>query len=106
MFDLQMITEHNILKVNLQGSLDINGVDWLEDKMSEIDFSSLKEVSFNMQHVEFIDSTGIGSLLNLTRLLDEQGIRFEIINVNEDIREIFRILDLEEILGGGNRKFF
>lgn len=100
MFDLQMITEHSILKVNLQGSLDINGVDLLEDKMSEIDFSSLKEVSFNMQHVEFIDSTGIGSLLNLTRLLDEQGIRFEIINVNEDIREIFRILDLEEILGG------
>lgn len=99
MFDLQMSTENNTLKVNLQGSLDISGVDMLEDKVSEIEFSSLEAVQFNLQNIEFIDSTGIGSLLNLTRLLEGQGVRFEIINVNEDIREIFRILELEEILG-------
>lgn len=99
MFDLQMSTENNTLKVNLHGSLDISGVDMLEDKVSEIEFSSLEAVQFNLQNIEFIDSTGIGSLLNLTRLLEGQGVRFEIINVNEDIREIFRILELEEILG-------
>lgn len=99
MFDMQMITENNILKVNLNGSLDISGVDLLEDKMSEIEFSALEAVQFNMENIEFIDSTGIGSLLNLTRSLEERGLRFEITNVNEDIREIFRILDLEELLG-------
>ncbi|MFC4768040.1 STAS domain-containing protein [Effusibacillus consociatus] len=103
MFQAKTAIENKNLQIDLQGALDVSGVDIFERMIAEIDLSSVTTVHIDFNQVNFIDSTGIGSILNLIRMLDEHELIYEIVNVQDDIREIFSIIGLEDLMAHGEQ---
>lgn len=92
-FDVKTQMHNEILEIKLSGSLDMGGVDLFEEILAKQDFSSVQSVSIDMQDMVFIDSTGIGSVINFTRQLGDTSFQFT--NVSNEIKEIFSIIGLD-----------
>lgn len=98
MFQVQTSLQDKTLIFTLLGSLDIGGVDTFENEVSKVDLLVADMVHIDFKGVEFVDSTGIGSIVNLVQSLEERGLGYKLTNVSEPIQEVFVILGLEDII--------
>ena len=53
-------------------------------------------VVFHLKDIRFIDSTGFDVLLEVADRARERGSRFKLCNVNEEVRELLTLMELEE----------
>ncbi|MFD2679176.1 STAS domain-containing protein [Bacillus seohaeanensis] len=88
------------LEVVLEGDLDIEGTEIIENELTPT-ITNYKNVKINFEQVPFVDSSGIGLLLTLVQTLTGQGTNVTILNVSEEVMEVFDILQIPEILGEG-----
>ncbi|MDC3425888.1 STAS domain-containing protein [Aquibacillus sp. 3ASR75-11] len=88
----------NALEVKLEGDLDIDGTEVVEDQLIP-QLEKYRVISINFENVPFVDSSGIGLLMHLVQALQDKGIHVSIFNVKQDVQEIFDLLQLPEILG-------
>lgn len=97
----------NIVKVNeseatiyFQGDLDIEVTEMMEEQIFPSLISFFK-IDINLSGVPFVDSTGIGLLINLIDSLkkDKEQLAITISAVQPQVRDIFDIIQLHEILG-------
>jgi anti-sigma B factor antagonist/stage II sporulation protein AA (anti-sigma F factor antagonist) len=98
MFTFSMERNENKLEVHLIGDLDIDGTEVMEEKLIP-SLLECKEVDVNFEHVPFVDSSGMGLLINLVHTLTEKKIKVTISNVISEVMEVFDLLQLPEILG-------
>ncbi len=84
-------------RFELIGDIDESGAEHLKHRFRELNFSLLKEVSFDFRKVTHIGSAGIGKLLLFYKDLALNGGRIRIENVSESVYELFRILKLDTI---------
>ncbi|MBM7622556.1 anti-sigma factor antagonist [Sporohalobacter salinus] len=88
--------QDDIAVLKLDGELDIATVDFFIDKILEVK-KEYENIIFDFSKVEFVDSTGVGSIIKL--LQDNNELNYAITNLQPDVKEIFQILNLKEILG-------
>jgi|SRR5690554_1035684 len=90
--------DKNIVIIKIDGEIDMGNAD---DFIAEIDKykDGDYKLIFDFSQVHFIDSTGIGILIKFFK--DNENLDYAITHVQEDIQEIFNILNLEEVLGEG-----
>ncbi|WP_174726997.1 STAS domain-containing protein [Mesobacillus harenae] len=100
MIEYSLIPLENHLVVNLYGDLDIDSTEVIEEELLPF-VSNYKKVHFKFEEVPFVDSSGMGLLLNLVQTLSEKGIKVKILGIREEIMEVFELLQLPEILGDG-----
>lgn len=98
MFTTTTVQEGEQLRIELRGEFDIAGVDQFEQVVERLDLSVIERVQLDFQEILLIDSTGIGSLLNFASTMTDKGTTVEIININEDIRDIFSIIGVSDLL--------
>lgn len=55
------------------------------------------QVILDMNHVEFLDSTGLGAILSCLRRAGETGGDMKLIGVSENVRSVFRITRMHRI---------
>lgn len=81
------------------GDLDIEVSDIIEEIMLAL--LNYKKVEFNFNGVPFVDSTGIGLLINLVETLKKNKDDAQILikNIQPLVKEVFEMLQLGEILG-------
>jgi anti-anti-sigma factor len=53
-------------------------------------------VLFNLKDIRFIDSRGFEVLLEVSRRAREKGSRLKLCNVNEEVRELLVLTELED----------
>jgi anti-anti-sigma regulatory factor len=53
---------------------------------------------YDFKNVQFINNTGMASLIDLSKCLLEQGIKVQFVNVNEKIKNKIKSIGLENIL--------
>ena len=53
-------------------------------------------VIFNLKDIQFIDSTGFDVLQEVAERARVAGSRFKLCNVNEEVRELLTLMELEE----------
>lgn len=95
-----LIEKNENVEVILDGDLDIEGTELVEEELLP-SLEKFKVVNLNFNGVPFVDSTGIGLLLNIVQTLNEKGIKVTICNVKQEIIEVFELLQLSDILGEG-----
>ena len=98
MFVYQLEVIDSALKVMLKGDLDIEGTEIMENELTP-KLTQYPKVEINFKDVAFVDSTGMGLLINLVQLLTEQNIDVTISNVRTEIMEVFDLLQLPQIIG-------
>lgn len=79
------------------GRLDVKSAKILEEDLVESLNSGIKNVIFNMGHVEYMSSSGIRVLIYVLRRLNQAGGELRLCNINEAVYNIIRIVDLEDI---------
>jgi anti-anti-sigma factor len=86
------------LNIEFEGDLDIEATELIQQVIIPMmgDFTT---VNINLGKVPFVDSTGMGLLIELVRSTESSGTKVTISEVKEEIFEVFELLQLPEILG-------
>ncbi len=93
--------EGTVLNAKIDGRIDASNAEELLDSISG-DLKRVKVLNLDFQNVDYISSVGIRSLLLLFKQLRRQDGRMEIININEQVREILKLIGLMEFIKHDN----
>ncbi|MDQ0253062.1 anti-sigma B factor antagonist/stage II sporulation protein AA (anti-sigma F factor antagonist) [Evansella vedderi] len=100
MFTFSKNTTGGYLNIYLKGDLDIEGTEVMEREITP-EMEKYSVVNMDFTEVPFIDSSGMGLLLNLVHTLNKKGTTVYIVNVKKDVMEVFELLQIPDILGEG-----
>lgn len=98
MIEVKLNPNGEYLEVSLIGDLDIDSTELVEDELLP-EMGKYKRINLIFSDVPFVDSSGMGLLLNLVQSLAEKEKQVTISNVREDVMEVFDLLQLPDILG-------
>jgi anti-anti-sigma factor len=100
MFSYELIEDNEKAVIYFKGDLDIEVTEIIEEQVIPF-LKFYKNVDIDMSEVLFVDSTGIGLLINLVDTLRnaENDIKVTISNIHPQVQEVFEIIQLKEILG-------
>ena len=93
--------EGTVLNVLIDGRIDATNAEEFRDSIST-DLKRVKVLNLDFQNVDYISSVGIRSLLLLFKQMRRQDGRMEIININEQVREILKLIGLMEFIKHDN----
>lgn len=81
----------------LDGKLDTSTALFVQEKFDEIP-ANVSHITVDMERLNYICSSGLRVLLKETKLMNNRGGDVEVINANEDVREVFKITGFNKIL--------
>ncbi len=85
---------HPVLRVT--GDLDRSGAGELGDAFRELDHSSAVVLDFS--RLTYMDSGGIGSLVELVRSAEHRGIQLRAAGLSSHFHKIFQITQLSDLI--------
>ena len=71
--------------------------DFKEKALTLIGDTSAQQVIFDLHHLQFIDSSGLGALLSILRHLTAQGGDLKIAELNKPVRAVFELVSMHKI---------
>lgn len=81
----------------LSGSIDIPSAESLKKRLQEEAKPEVKEIIVDFNEVDSIGSSAIGALLLSHKDFSARGINFQVVNINKEIKELFKIIKLDKI---------
>ncbi|WP_018933371.1 STAS domain-containing protein [Gracilibacillus lacisalsi] len=90
-------SEGNVCTLYVSGVLDYSTMDPFIKKIQEIEVSS-KLVIVNFERLEFIDSTGIGAIINLVHEAKNKNFKVKLDGMNNEIEELFETLGVFQVM--------
>ena len=83
--------------IKLFGELDIHAsVDFKEDVMKILEEND-DDIFLDFTDLDYIDSTGLGALISILKVAQEKEKKVYLKEVNERIRKLFKITQLEDM---------
>ncbi len=98
MLEVQTTAEGSSRVLRLTGELDIATVDIFKKGVESARVGAASVV-LDMAELSFVDSTGVGGLLNVVKNLKNDGIEVKVCNVSAEVCEVFDLLGLPLLLG-------
>ena len=83
--------------IYIDGELDIFNAQDVRVRVLDEYEKSKSDIVLDFSHVSFMDSTGLGVLISIQKVLNEDGYKLRIVNVDPKIKKIFVITELEEV---------
>jgi anti-sigma B factor antagonist len=84
--------------VKLRGELDAETADDVEKVLDEILKLAPRQVHIDCQDLQFISSRGLGVFVGRFQEIQEKNIQFSLFNMKPTIKNVFKILGLDEII--------
>ena len=99
MFSYEVNPNDKHVSIKLKGDLDIEVTEIFEEIYGIV--NPFTHIELDMEEVLFVDSTGIGLLMNLINSVKQNQEKTEIrmTNIQPLIRDVFEMLQLDKILG-------
>ncbi len=91
MFEVMEKDGFTIIRIVKKGvnSLDINNIDTLKEKLDEIISSGKTKVLVDFSNITYVDSSGLGGLMDAMKKLKEKGGELGILSISKDVLEVF-----------------
>lgn len=83
--------------IYIDGELDIFNAQDVRVRVLDEYEKSKSDIILDFSHVSFMDSTGLGVLISIQKVLNDDGYKLRIVNVDPKIKKIFVITELEEV---------
>ena len=83
--------------IYIDGELDIFNAQDVRVRVLDEYEKSKSDIVLDFSHVSFMDSTGLGVLISIQKVLNDDGYKLRIVNVDTKIKKIFVITELEEV---------
>ncbi|WP_018933384.1 STAS domain-containing protein [Gracilibacillus lacisalsi] len=98
MLEYKMEKADDNCNVLLNGDLDIDSTELVNNELvPKLKYET--HIYLNFEDVNFVDSSGMGLLIQLVNQLKDEKQLIRIVNVKEDILEVFDLLQIPEIIG-------
>lgn len=92
-------TIHNHLVIKLNGELDHHTAEEIRDEIDkEIDNKNIKNIIFDLEDMDFMDSSGIGVVIGRYKKVHKLGGKAAVINMNNRVERIFKMSGLFNIV--------
>ena len=88
--------EKDLIKISLDGDLDAYSSDEFKEAVLK-KVSSSKDILINAKKLNFIDSTGLGSLISIYNTIKEQDKNISIEEIKPNAKQIFEITELNKL---------
>ena len=87
------------LYINFEGELDENTAHFVKEKLSESVLTpEIKQEIFNLEKLEFMDSTGIGVLIGRYKKFSEKNVPIFILNPSKHVDKILKMTAIYQIM--------
>ncbi|PKM41797.1 MAG: hypothetical protein CVV03_11500 [Firmicutes bacterium HGW-Firmicutes-8] len=87
--------------LKLIGELDISTVEKFRASIEKVP-ETIAEVDLDFSGLEFVDSTGIGSLVQVMNQMKAQDKKVMVKGISKEIYEVFVRLGIPELMGQGH----
>jgi len=94
--NIQQKKNGSALTVALEGRLDTMTAPELETALNSA-LEGVEELTFDLEHLEYISSAGLRVLLSAQKTMNRQG-SMKVLHANEIIMEIFEVTGFSDIL--------
>ena len=98
MLNIETSTEKNIGCLTLIGELDISTIDLFRTSVENVQ-NNVNQVMLDFNDLKFVDSTGVGGLVQAVKKLREQNLQILVKNISPDVFEVLDLLGIPELLG-------
>ena len=96
---IKATTQNDELNIKIEGFFDCTEIieydKFVEEELPKHQFT---KVNVDLGDLEFIDSMGMGRLIILKKKITKDNKKMIIVNVPEDIKNIFKIAELSQYL--------
>lgn len=90
---------NNILIIKLNGELDHHSSEYVRKRIDdEITENNTKNILFDMGHMNFMDSSGIGVIIGRYKYVAASGGKVGIVSMKPQIKRIYEICGLKRII--------
>jgi len=96
-FEIRESDREGIAILALKGRLTVGEASSLREKVNEALAAGRKNVILNLQHVDYIDSTGLGSMVICFTTLKKAGGALKLVNPNKRNIELLLLTKLHTI---------
>ncbi len=97
--EVRQVDAHDVLVVYVQGSVDAHTFNAFQEQITALTVRGPQRLLLNFQGLEYINSTGLGFLLGLSRQIGEQNGKLVIANMSDKIHHIFDLLGISHLMG-------
>ena len=94
------IADENINGIDLvrvSGEVDIYTSQKLKEKLYEVVDRSKGDLKLDFEHVNYIDSTGLGVLVGALKKASQNNRKIYILNLKDNIKKLFLITGLDKV---------
>ncbi|MCS6862512.1 MAG: STAS domain-containing protein [Abditibacteriales bacterium] len=98
-YEIRRVDTRDVLVVHLKGSVDAHTFGLFEEQISALLAQGSHHLLLDFQGLDYINSTGLGFLLGLSRQMDEQHRKLVIANMPDKIHHIFDLLGIASLMG-------
>ena len=85
--------------VRIRGDLDMSGTLRLEQELTRlIERDHVGRLTLDLSGVRFIDSTGLGLVINTEQAARQDGIALELVPASREVHRVFEMVGLADVL--------
>ncbi len=95
--NFHVVQHADFLTLSMKGRLDISTASMLKEKVLDHVSKGARSIILNMAQVDFINSSGLGTLVSILKETRARGSRLVLSNLANHVHEIFEITQLAEI---------
>jgi anti-sigma B factor antagonist len=88
---------NDVLVVDVEGQLIVGNRQELKQKVLEELEGGERKFVVDFEKTGYIDSSGLGVLVSLSKKIREQGGELRLANLNEDLRTLFELTKLDTL---------
>lgn len=81
--------------LRLAGEIDLRNSPQLHSVLNDLLMGRFERVIFDLTGVGYMDSSGVGTIVNAKRLIEKKGGRLTLVGLQPRVRSVFEITRLE-----------
>jgi anti-sigma B factor antagonist len=97
--EIRQETINDVEVLRLEGRLEASSARDIREKVSSLSRENRVKLVIDMANVDFIDSSGLGSLVSSLRTVNKLGGDIKISALQDQVRSIFELTRLHRIFG-------
>jgi anti-sigma B factor antagonist len=86
--------DNNVLKISINGDLDIDNTDSLREKIST-SLAANTAIALDMSDISYIDSSGVAALIEIRQKADNVGKEFKLLKPSESVVSVLKMAKLD-----------
>jgi anti-sigma B factor antagonist len=96
--------QNDVTVIDVEGQLIVGNRQELKQKVLEELENGSRKFLIDFTNTGYIDSSGLGVLVSLSKKIREQGGELRLANLNEDLRTLFELTKLDTLFHISNNR--